>query len=80
MHASASPLEALAERANWLGASVEKDAFGRALLAAGLSQATVESWFSDPQVTVDGKKQSLFDTLEDQDSGDVLRIAPTIKP
>ena len=28
VHASASPLEALAERSNWLRASVSKDAFG----------------------------------------------------
>lgn len=51
MHASASPLEGLAERVNWLGVTVEGDVFGRGLLAAGVPQATIESWFSDPQVS-----------------------------
>ena len=36
MHASASPFEALAERSNWLRASISKDAFGKALLASGI--------------------------------------------
>jgi hypothetical protein len=35
VHASASPFEALAERMNWLGATVETDLFGKALLDAG---------------------------------------------
>ena len=29
MHASASPFEAMAERLNWLGVSLEDDAFGQ---------------------------------------------------
>ena len=36
VHASASPFEALAERSNWLRASISKDAFGKALLASGI--------------------------------------------
>ena len=35
MHASASPFEGLAERANWLEAEIKDDAFGKQLLAAG---------------------------------------------
>ena len=34
-HASASPFEALAKRANWLGVPSEFDCFGRAMLATG---------------------------------------------
>merc|ERR1712072_177196 len=36
VHASASPFEGLAERMNWLDASLEKDAFGSAMLEAGI--------------------------------------------
>ena len=36
VHASASPFEALAERANWLGMPLESDSFGRAMLATGV--------------------------------------------
>merc|ERR1719230_1407617 len=32
VHASASPFEALAERMNWLGVSLEEDSFGKAML------------------------------------------------
>jgi hypothetical protein len=35
MHASASPFEALAERLNWCDATIETDAYGKGLLAAG---------------------------------------------
>lgn len=68
VHASASPFEALAERTNWLEMSIESDAFGRALLAAGIPEATIKEWSVDPQVSFEGKKQSLFDLLEDLDS------------
>ena len=75
VHASASPFEGLAERTNWLGASIGSDPFGKALLAAGVPEATIQKWSSDPQVTYDsatakatGKaKGSIFDALEDLD-------------
>jgi len=73
VHASASPFEALAERANWLGASLETDFFGRAMLACGIPVATVKSWCDDPAVMFQGKKQSLFDLLEDLDGRDCLK-------
>ena len=41
VHASASPFEALAERLNWMGATLEEDAFGKAMLAAGIPKATI---------------------------------------
>jgi len=79
VHASASPFEGLAERVNWLGVKIERDEFGCGLLAVGIPIVTVESWFSDPQVTVDGKKQSIFDTLEDMNAGEVLKEVTKIK-
>jgi len=77
VHASASPFEALAERANWLGADIESDLFGRGLIAAGVSKATIEKWSGDALVSVEGetapgKTMSVFDTLEDLDADAVL--------
>jgi nucleoside diphosphate kinase len=63
VHASASPFEALAERMNWIGVNHEVDEFGKALLNAGVK--TIKEWTKDPQVEYEGKKGSLFDTLED---------------
>lgn len=72
MHASASPLEALAERTNWLQMSIVNDAFGRALLNAGISESLIKTWSVDPQVSFDGKKCSLFDLVEDLDSSECI--------
>ena len=44
--------------------------FGKLLLDAGISEATLKEWSVDPQVVIpgaDGKKGSLFDQLEDLD-------------
>ena len=68
VHASASPFEGLAERLNWVGAKLETDPFGAALLAAGVPPKTAQDWTFDPQVKLpDGKTGSLFDALEDMD-------------
>lgn len=77
VHASASPFEALAERVNWLGATVETDDFGKGMLAANVDTNTIAVWSNDAQVTVDGetangKTTSVFDTLEDLDADSVL--------
>jgi hypothetical protein len=40
VHASASPFEALAERLNWMGATLEEDAFGKAMLGSGIPKET----------------------------------------
>jgi nucleoside diphosphate kinase len=65
VHASASPFEALSEKNNWLGVPLTKDFFGRGMLASGVPLPMLQSWCSDPQVSFDGKMQSLFDLLED---------------
>lgn len=70
VHASASPFEAMAERMNWLGATCPKDAFCTSLKESGLTEEVIKSWSVDPQVQIgDGKKKSLFDSLEDMDAG-----------
>lgn len=68
VHASASPFEGLAEKCNWLGASVDTDPFGKALLSSGLSKKTIAEWSVDPRVKLHGgEKGSVFDALEDMD-------------
>jgi len=78
VHASASPFEALAERLNWMGATLEEDAFGKAMLGSGIPKETVMTWTKDPQVPFEGKKSSLFDLLEDLDYDDCLSKAQAI--
>ena len=49
---------------------MEGDAFGSALLAAGVPAAMAKEWTVDPQVNLPGGgKGSLFDSLEDLDAG-----------
>jgi len=73
VHASASPFEGLAEKCNWLGASSDTDAFGKALIDSGLSKKTIADWSVDPRVTLPGgDKGSVFDALEDMDVDECL--------
>jgi len=77
VHASASPLEGLAEKCNWLERDIANDAFGRALLDRGMHQKIIEEWVLDPRVQLlgdDGSTEqgSLFDALEDMDAKECL--------
>eukprot|EP00992_Anisonema_acinus_P001651 TRINITY_DN10518_c0_g1_i1.p1 TRINITY_DN10518_c0_g1~~TRINITY_DN10518_c0_g1_i1.p1 ORF type:complete len:317 (-),score=102.35 TRINITY_DN10518_c0_g1_i1:264-1214(-) len=78
VHASASPFEALSERMNWCGAKLEADEFGQALLGAGITADTIAAWSKDPQVDFEGKKQSLFDLLEDLSTPECIAKAQAI--
>ena len=44
VHASASPFEGLAERLNWMKATITDDAFGKKMLDAGISEETIKKW------------------------------------
>eukprot|EP00812_Abedinium_dasypus_P009915 NODE_356_length_1639_cov_465.893939.p1 GENE.NODE_356_length_1639_cov_465.893939~~NODE_356_length_1639_cov_465.893939.p1 ORF type:complete len:268 (-),score=71.82 NODE_356_length_1639_cov_465.893939:314-1117(-) len=79
VHASASPFESLAERANWLGVSLAEDEFGQALLAAGIPVATIEAWTKDPTVTYQGRATSVFDLFEDLDAPELLERAANVE-
>lgn len=70
VHASASPLEALYERMNWLGVPCEEDLFGNFLLAqCQVPPEFVDHCAVDPQVNLpDGKTGSVWDYLEDSDA------------
>jgi hypothetical protein len=77
VHASASPFEALVERANWLKVDISQDEFGKALLKK-VNMDTIVAWGQDCQVTVagetaSGKTVSVFDTMEDLDADAVLK-------
>jgi len=80
VHASASPFEAYAERANWLGYRPDRDSFGKLLIKAGISRTLIKEWSNDPQVTygVVPIKKSLFDSLEDTDSDYCLALCQMI--
>jgi nucleoside diphosphate kinase len=78
VHASASPFEALAERANWLKVPIAEDTYGKGLIAAGVSEKTLMEWSGDPSVSYEGKIQSLFDLLEDLDADACLMKAKDI--
>lgn len=81
VHASASPFEGLAERMNWLGKRCSQDAYCKALVRAGVKEATIGAWSVDPQVKIDpsGKKGSLFDALEDLDAQDCIAKAKALQ-
>ena len=74
VHASASPFEAMAERNNWLQTPLKEDGFGAAMLSAGISEEWITAGCVDPQVSLDaeGKKGSLFDSVEDTQAADCL--------
>lgn len=65
-------------RSNWMGAKLEEDDFGKAMLASGIKKETIMAWTKDPQVDFDGKKASLFDLLEDLDYDDCLGKSQSI--
>ena len=65
VHGSASPLEALVERLNWLAASIDDDETAGAIMDAGVKKDTLLAWAKDPQVEWEGASVSLFDAMED---------------
>jgi hypothetical protein len=56
VHASAGPVEGMRERIIWLGSAVEEDAFGRQMLDAGVTSATISSLMSNQVIAVGGKE------------------------
>jgi hypothetical protein len=63
---------------NWVGAKLEEDAFGAAMLKAGIPADTIMAWTKDPQVEFEGAKGSLFDYLEDLNCDECLSKAMKI--
>ena len=69
----------LCERLNWLGATLDDDETGHALLEAGIKRETLMQWTKDPQVDLEGSMTSLFDAFEDLDSKECLAKAVEIE-
>jgi hypothetical protein len=75
VHGSASPLEGLAERLNWLGRDVSEDEYGKTLVAAGLPAKVISEWSLDPRIRLGDQEDirgSLFDALEELDAKECL--------
>lgn len=70
VHASASPLEGLAEKMNWLEKNLTDEPFGVTLLRNGLSEEVIRAWCRDARVKVseEGEEAGIFDTVEDSDA------------
>ena len=60
VHASASPLEGLAEKTNWLSNPIADDPFGKLLLAGGVSEAVIKEWCLDARVRLPGVRLHVF--------------------
>jgi len=80
VHASASALEGLFERVNWLSlAGVEADPYGRSLVAqANIPAEVLTSWAQDPAVMFEGAPQSVFDLHDGLDAEPCLRRAAVV--
>lgn len=76
VHGSASPWEGLVERVNWLQRrGWRDDAYGAALLEAGLPRSLLDAWSKDPRIRLDGEGDSVgsvFDALEEFDATECL--------
>jgi len=78
VHASASPFAGLAEKTNWLGVRPDEDAFGRALISLNVSKELISEWSDGTPVQFEGRRQSLFDLVENLDSAECLWRAGVI--
>ena len=69
VHGSASPLEGLAERCNWMGLPMEGDPYTQFLCHSGeLDVKRVGDLCRDCQVVHEGKQISVFDLVEETDA------------
>jgi hypothetical protein len=57
---------------------MEEDVFAKGMMAQGISAETLKEWNQDAQVMYMGKKQSIFDLLEDTDAAECLHKASMI--
>jgi hypothetical protein len=86
VHASAGPLEGLAERVVWTGANMAYCSLGTQLLAAGVSEDEVKRLMLNPVVTIGARTAPVFDLLEDVQSTEAIKqikeipVTPTTGP
>jgi len=83
VHASASPLEGLSEKMNWLGKSTTDEPFGSALVMNGFDETTIKDYCVDTLTEGAGddgvKSGSIFDALEDMDASECLKKCVMVK-
>jgi hypothetical protein len=72
VHASAGPVEAMAERHIWLGTPLTSDVFGKALLSAGATESLLQQLAANEVVAIGAKKGPAFDLTEDMQSSVVI--------
>jgi len=74
LHASGSPFEGVFDRCNFLGRKIIDDEYGKALIAVGLTEATLKKWFKNPMLPIPpyGKMESLFDYIEGTNTAECL--------
>lgn len=76
VHASASPLEGMVERHNWLKTPYSEDSFGKLLLSNNiLSEEEITVWSSNPTLA----NKPVFDAVEDLNVFDCIKTIYTIK-
>jgi len=82
VHMSAGPLEGLVELQRFLSEGTKIDfktlSFGAHLSTIGFSDERIKELAQNPNVTVDGKTESVFDMTEEQshaESGQILKKA-----
>lgn len=78
IHASVSPFAALCERVNWLSRKFQDDEYGKALLNSGINLDTLEEWKFNPKIFLDGKRASLYGTLEHTNADQCIAHAQQI--
>ncbi len=79
LHASASPFEAMLERWIWNDPTknthfLKTDVFGKQLIEKGISLETILAWSKCPFIQYQGNLTPLFDTIEDKDPDEAIRI------
>jgi len=85
IHLSAGPLEGMVELMRFCSdydqdarINVQQTAFGRMLLAQGLSNSEVTSLLDNPILNVSGKSLSVFDATEAMDSSDAAKLLKVV--
>ena len=77
VHGSASPIEGLSEKNNWLNTDFNDDAFGKSLISSlNISIEDVKQFCNDKKIQGIG---SVFDYFEDTDVNDCYRKAVILK-
>jgi len=84
IHGSASPVEAMWERLNWMGPShkLEDDPMAQSLCRhSGKTMEELQRWCYDPVVSIsnDAERQSLYDYFENFDTQDCLEMAKQVR-